>query len=377
MFSLSMRDVKTLEMNAVALSVGRMHPLVVDENRIVYYRHGKICSRNLETGKTSRICTLDLPAYKKACSYVRIVERTLRLEPRCAARVEDEGFVFSYSGAIYHVNEALRECRVEHRYREGMSNVLRFALIRGVRGFDDAVAYGEYWQNPEREPVRVFTRKDGVWSPVYTFSGKTVKHIHGLIPDPVRGCVYIVTGDEDSESGIWVARDNFREVAPLLTGKKEYRACVGIADENGLLYATDNPYETNYIRFVGLSGNGSVTGVRDVMEINGPCIYGTEWNGKLVLSTSVEQDYTIKRNRLFSILNRKLGGGTKSAHAVVYVGNLRTGFSELVRYRKDIWPMGLCALGTVQFPLETNRKLLCFYPVSVKQYDGCTMIVKG
>ena len=358
-------------------SIGRMHPLIVDDSRIVIYKHGKLYSYGLKTDERSLICRMKMPAYKKLFSYIRIFERTLRLEPRCAAIVSDNSFILSYSGSIYCIDEKTNECKAEHTFREGMSNVLQFVSIRGIRGFEDSIVYGEYWQNKNREQVRIFERKDGSWRVVYSFPENTIKHIHGIVPDRRRDCVYILTGDEDKESGIWVARNGFQEVEPLLTGKQEYRACVGLADEKGLFFATDNPFETNYIRYAGLSENGRVTEISDVMEINGTCIYGTEWNGKLVLSTAVEQDYSIKRNRIASILSRKLGGGTKSAESVVYIGNIRDGFSELDRYKKDFWPMGLCALGTVLFPQEMNDDLLCLYPVAVKKYDGHSMILKG
>ena len=358
------------------ISLGRKHPLFIDENRIVFYKHGSLYSLDIRTKESSLICRVKMPAYKRILSFIRIFERTLRLEPRCVAYISDNRFILSYSGSIYCVDEKTKQCTIEHTYRAGMSNVLQFVSICGIQGFDDTVAYGEYWQNPNREPVSILVRENGLWKTAYTFPENSIKHIHGMIPDPYRNCVYILTGDEEKESGIWVARDNFNKVEPLLIGKKEYRSCIGSAEENGLVFVTDNPFETNYIRFASLTGNAEVTDVNNITEINGPCIYGAVWKDNLVLSTSVEQDYSIKRNRISSIFSRKLGGGTKTADSVVYIGNTRTGFSELARYRKDCWPMGLCALGTVQFPQGMNQDMLCIYPVAVKRFDGRTLIRK-
>lgn len=356
--------------------LGRKHPLLIDETNLIYYKHGKVCSLDLSTHHSQLICHLSMPLYKKLFSYVRITERTLRLEPRCVASVGKGGFIFSYSGSIHYVDLEKKQCRTEHRYRDGMSNALQFVPIHDVPGFDDAIVYGEYWKNAKREPVRVFARKNGTWEAVYTFPKNTIKHIHGFVPDPYRQCVYILTGDKEEESGIWVAKNNFKEVEPLLVGKREYRACIGLADEQGLVFATDNPFATNHLRFASLSDAGNVSDVKDIMETNGPCIYGTDWNGKLVLSTSIEQDYSKHRNKVSAVFSRKLGGGTKSYETVVYVGNKQTGFFELVRYKKDFWPMGLCAFGTVQFPQEMNPDVLCLYPVSVKKYDGRAVMFK-
>ena len=356
------------------VSIGKMHPLIIDDERIIIFRHGKIYSYDIISGAFSSVCNLKMPILKKVVSYSRIAERTLRIEPRCAVKFKEEGIVLSFAGAIYYINEKSKTSKIEHHFRTGMSNTLQLVPICDIRGFADSIVYGEYWQNPNREAVRIFARSGGTWEPVFTFPAGTIKHVHGMISDRKRNCVYIFTGDDDKESGIWVAKENFKSVEPLLIGNKNYRTCVGFADESGLLIATDNPFETNFLRYIKLTEEGKVSTINDIMQINGPCIYGTQWKNSLVFSTSVEQDYTTERNLLIDVFSRKLGKGTKTDETVIYLGNMHAGFSEIVRYKKDMWPMGLCAFGTVKFPQEMNQDILCIYPISVKKFDGATVI---
>lgn len=355
--------------------IARFRPLLITESELIGYRKGKIVALSLPTLKKKTICKLKLPLWKKLAMQIRIIERTLRLEPRVAAFVNEDEFIFSFHGCIYCVNKTTGSCKVEHRFIRGMNNPLYFSSIQNVQGFDNVVVYGEYSRNADGGPVGIYGRYENEWKELYAFEPHTVKHIHNIIPDPEKGCVYILTGDADSESGIWIAKDNFRDVSPLLTGKQMYRSCCGYPDEKGIAIVSDNPYETNYLRYVNTSQTPFA--VEDVLEINGTCIYGCRVDNDLIFSTAVEPDYTKKhKNRLASMLDRSIGKGIKSLHSVVYKGNISEGFREIARFEKDFWPLGLCAFGSVQFPVGEKNGYICMYSVALKKADGVTLLYR-
>jgi hypothetical protein len=303
-------------------------------------------------------------------SKLRLTERMFRLEPRMAMAITEEKYLISFCGAIYCADIHKGTIICEHKYRQGMNNPMNFCKIEGIDGFDNCIAYGEYWGNVARDDVSIYLRKGEQWEKAFTFPIGAIQHIHGLIADKYRNCVLILTGDKDDESGIWVAKNNFKEVVPILIGSQRYRACVAFPVAEGILYATDSPLEKNVIAIATKDTGGWRASV--LYDMPGPCIYGVKVEGKYVFATSVEPDSRIRGIRYW--FTYRLGQGVKDRKSHIIIGSLNEGFKDAVVFNKDILPMLLFQFGNVQFPSGEVKNSIVMYPVSVRKYDGNTVM---
>lgn len=339
--------------------------LYVDKDSMVSFRGGDIIYSRCGETLSFR---LPISSYQRLLIHFRIIERLLRLTPRCAEKIGDGIFLISFRGKVYKLDAINHRFVVEHEYRSEMNNPLAFTRVKDVKGFDDGVLYGEYFMNPDKAPVHVWHRDEaGEWSRVYTFDGN-ITHIHNIIPDPRHQCMYILTGDESCESAIWKASDNFKYVEPLVIGSQQNRSCVAFVEDDGIIYATDTPLDNNAIYYVS-EGN-----VKKVYDMPGPCIYGTSKNGKMYFATSVEPDSTLPAWRYF--MTYKLGKGVKNRFVHIVAGNVSDGFYEIVKFKKDLWPMTLFQFGNVQFPYDERLDEICMTATSVRKYDGKSILMK-
>ena len=336
--------------------------LYMDNKSMLSYKNGKIlydvCGENaFEIG-------LPLSSWKKLCSHSRLAERFLRLTPKCVEKIDEGHFLISYAGCVFCLSIDTHELREEHRYCPMMNNPIYFTKIEGVEGFTDGIVYGEYPININRNPISIFRRSvTGEWSKVYTFKGN-ILHIHNIIPDKNRGCVYILTGDEDSESGIWEARNDFAEVTPIVIGSQKYRSCIAFPYNGGLIYATDSPLESNSLYFL----NVETKKVFPLFDMSGACVFGAEKDGKYYFTADVEADASLPLWRYWTTY--KLGKGIKDRKVRIVAGNLDEGFSVVTEFEKDNWPYTAFQSGNVLFPKCDIEGKVLIQPVAVKKYDN-------
>ena len=339
--------------------------LYVSDHSLLWYRLGKLFYKS-EDKEIS--CVLQNSSMRRIVSRIRLVERLLRQSPRTALKLDDNHFLISYNGKVYNWDVEQNILIVEHTFRSEMNNPLSFTRVEGVAGFEDCIAYGEYFVNPSRKPVNVWIRnKSGNWKSVYQFNGNII-HIHGIVPDSDNECVYILTGDFGEEAAIWIANDNFKEIIPLRKGEQRYRGCVGFPTNRGLLYATDAPTEQNALYFVDKEGKDI-----KVMDFPGPCIYGTKKNDVFYFATSVEPDTDLPTWKYF--LSRKPGPGIKDDYTHVIAGNMENGFKEVAKFKKDIWPLTLFQFANVLFPECEMKNCICMMPVSVMKFDNIPVYI--
>jgi hypothetical protein len=298
--------------------------------------------------------------------------RGLRLNVRCGTFVDDSTAIVSYHGSIYVVDCKSGTITKEHEFRIGMNNPLCFEHIQGINGFTDSFYYGEYFLNHNKEQVSIYRRElDGAWTAVYTFPSGTIYHIHGLIPCKEQECVYILTGDKDSESGIFKATNDFKNVEEIVRGKQIYRACVALPTENGLIYTTDTPLEENYLYYLDFDTKE----IKEVIPIAGPSIYGKRISDtELLFSTSVEPDSRIEG--LKYQFSYKLGPGVKDNKTHLYYVKLNgeeINAKEIFTATKDFLPMGAGQFGTLMFPDGEGQVFVTGQ--ALRKYDNKTLII--
>lgn len=346
--------------------------LAATETVALCYKKGLLYTLEYKNWELKTLCKLPMSGKTKLFINLRLTERLLRLEPRMACVLEDSQFLLSYQGGAYCVDTQRRTIVKELCFRAGMNNPLSYVTIKGLGGFDDCVLFGEYFSNNSYEEVYVWRRINGEWNKVLTLPAGSLYHIHGIVPDYKNSCLYILTGDSDKESAIIKVTDNFKTVTPILCGSQQFRSCVAFPYKDGLLYATDTPREINHI-YYARAVDGKWT-VESVGEIPGPCIYGREQGDAYYFATSVEADDTLSAFRYrFSY---KLGAGVKNrnSHIIKVLKNLNV--EPLFSFKKDLWPMLLFQFGNCIFPANECDDMLMVCPVSVKRFDGKTLIFK-
>ena len=324
--------------------------LQMTDNRLVAYRKGQLVVYKNE--KKLKTVALPAPLWKRAACQSRLCERILHNDVRWAIELSDDDILFLYQSSVYKAN--LTTGAVEED----------FTGFRGrpfsVTQLDNRVLIGDYGTNERREEVRIYERTGESWHTVYTFPAGIVCHIHSIIPN--KGSFYILTGDEDNESGIWKANNAFSTVLPVLIGSQQYRCCQLLpADEDCGWYVTDAPSETNGLYYY--SGNC----ISELCKIPGTAIYGTLFDGGLIFSTTVEPE-AHARNRFDYWLSRKPGAGIQGNKTTVFV--LKDGkLNEVAHYEHDGKPLRLFQYATVHFSNEKNG-VVYFTPVNVKAADN-------
>lgn len=336
------------------------------EKYLFCYNKGFIVLRNSDD--KSFIQKLRILPFIKS---VRFVERLLRFEPRAAASISSDNFIFTLHGAIYNYSVKNNSIRAEHQFEKGMNNPLKFCAKYDENGNPVEILYGEYIWNDNKGPVSIYSRRDGVWKKVFTFSDGMVRHIHNIVYDKYKDRYIIMTGDDDSESGIWEADCDFSAVKPIVSGKQIYRACVCFPMKSCIYYATDTPLEQNKIYKLQIEDDGGTT-LTEIYKMPGPCIYGTILGGSLYMATSVEGDPSMSNVRYR--LSNKLGKGVSDRFVHIIRCSPDGTVSEIDRLKKDILPMWLFQFGNAQFPQQSNNERLYFCPQSVKGKKGTYVI---
>lgn len=289
-------------------------------------------------------------------SNARLMQRFLRIEPRCGVFIDDHRALISMNGSVLRISGLDFSVIKEHSFRSGMNNPLTFCSIKDIRGFENGIYYGEYFDNRNREQVSIYHRNDeGVWRKVYAFKMGQVHHIHRIFAHEQRQSLFVLTGDTDEESAIWECRDNFDSVKKIAGGRQIYRSCVAFPIDNGIIYATDTPLEQNSIYKLRIDKEGITC--RRLLDINGPCIYGTQdAKGTMFFSTSVEPDSRL-RPYIRYVLSCNPGPGVNDKYSHIYGGNASEGIREIYREKKDRFPMALFGFGTFLFPDGCDREV--------------------
>lgn len=178
-----------------------------------------------------------------------------------------------------------------HRERHASSFRKVLDLERGSRPLNlclapsGAVYFGEYFRNPKRTHVSVYGSDDGrSWTVVHSFRAGEIRHIHGIFVDRYRGGMWLLTGDQDRESGIWYTDDEFRNLEAVARGSQRVRAASIIPRPSGLIVPTDTPLEKNYIEHLDVE-----SGKLEILaDLPGSALHTAACSNLFLVSTAVE-----------------------------------------------------------------------------------------
>ena len=343
---------------------------ILPSGRLVCYHLGNVLI--LEDGKVINTIPVFQSKKERILGHCRYLYRLLRMGVRAAWALDEQHVLLSVGNMIYELNLETGSLSKGYFCGEGIRPLI-FTQVDGISFVDDGIYFGGYLGNRDKKPVSVYKRvgKDK-WEVVYTFPQGAINHVHAIVNDPYRDCIWIFTGDFDDASAIWKVTDNFKSVERVCCNDQKYRGCVVFALPKGLLYATDAPFADDFIYLM----NPVDYTVKTIAPIDGSCIYGCQWKDKYVFSTTVEGDGR-NTSRMEFYFGRKRGAGIKDEYVHMYSGNLQDGFKEIYKEKKDCMPYYTFQFGVFKFPYGVNNtETLYFQPVATRMNDLKTKSIK-
>ena len=338
---------------------GRLIHLLNEKTGLLFYRMS-FFTVDLTTGEKESVCKMPIGKKSALLSRSRILSRLKRLEPKCAGRLSETEFVVSLLRCIWLVDVEKRSCKKLCDNPEGFSEVINFCSTK------DGVYWGDYGRNNQFTKVNVYSLRltaHGLQlNKVYTFEAGTVRHIHNIVEDGDGFLLFV--GDNEEKAGVYRVNNDWTEVKPWKTGQQKYRAVVGWPYHGGVLYATDSVETENHIRYISHEGEE-----KELVALNGSCIYGCETKDHYLFSTTVEPH---EGGGKLSLLFEKLGGGIKSCDVTIMaVSKNDLTVRQVASYKKDGWPMKLFQYGRCIFAGgQQNTNSVWCSPVACKKIDG-------
>lgn len=351
----------------------KVQPIGVFQGKLVLYKRGEIylLENNLE--EVVRHGELTNSFKEKKISTNSYLNRLLRLGVR-TSYISKSGTLFAIIGSTLFEYNMFNKTLDNVTYFNNRS--LYITEANNIEGFQDCIVFGEYFNNPEKKEVKIYSKSvDTEWKTTYVFPKGEINHIHNIIPDKYEKCLWILTGDFGNSSAIWKVEDNFKKVKCVLRGDQIFRSCIGFPTREGLIYATDTPFSKNSVRLLYKDNVDDNYYSKHIQDINGSCIYGCRYNDKLYFSTVVESNGVYK-NRFHALLSRCKGDGIKDYKSYLYKedgGKFKIVYSS----QKDALPFVPFQFGSIQFPAVDFRfDVLPLYHVASKKYDLSTLLLK-
>jgi len=293
--------------------------------------------------------------WKQVASYSPVWWRTLTTSTRLSYRLFRDGFhalavlssghlVAAVPGAIISLRPMEREFWLSPRVLRG-TRPLHFAVTP-----DDRVFWGEYFDNAARNEVHIYVSTDrgATWDVAYTFPSHTIRHVHNIVYDRWANCLWVLTGDAESECRIIRASCDFSDVEVVLAGHQQARAAALVPASDGICFSSDTPLERNHL--YRLDRQDRLT---QIAPLSSSSIYGCRAGQTLFFSTMVEPSaVNCDRNaRLYGSLNGQDWHG-------------------LLSFKKDLWPPGLFQYANIFLPDGENTSgVLAASTIAVQSGD--------
>ncbi len=321
----------------------------------------EVCGKELYVQQREYILCLDMERNLSVKTRVKLpgflswglpqpVARLFRLSVHNLVVIQQEALVFSIRGSI-----------VRYDIRKG--EFISTPVLRGTRPLflccasDNKIFYGDYFGNDNREIVQIYGSEDGgkSYQSVHVFPASTVRHIHGVFHDPYTESLWVTTGDNDEESGIWKTDDEFRTLTRIIGGSQCSRAVQLLFTQNHVYFGSDAPATVNNIfRLHKDTGD-----VERLQEVESSVFWGCKVGDKLFFSTAVEPSKVNKYGK-----------------ACIWGSVDGCRWKSVARFSKDLWPMKLFQYGQIFFPNGKNDTDYLFFTPFATEKHGSIQCLK-
>lgn len=264
--------------------------LLAVQNNTIYYSVGldifkyEYCARRQTQFASVRPCRLD-----RLIQYPTLL-RALRRDCHSATIAQSGALWVCCGNNIYRIDSG-KDSTPKVTAKLDRGHPLRL-LAEG-----DQLIFGEYRSNPERSAVRILSVEDEVVETKYIFRPGTIRHIHAIYKDPIEERFLVLTGDNDSESGLLSMSRDFRDCRWVVRGTQQARAMGVIALRDNFVLPMDTPLEANWIQLVDRN-SGTIEQLRQVASsvfsverCRGICLAGTGLEPSTVNEQSVLELY--------------------------------------------------------------------------------------
>ena len=302
-------------------------------------------------GDFESVARFDAPLWRRVTSRARLTSRLVRDGFHALAVDASGALIGAVPGAIVTCAVGEKSFRVTHEITRG-TRPLNLCTTPGGKLF-----WGEYFDNAARDAVNIYVSGDAgqTWQVAYMFAKGAVRHIHNIVYDPWRDCLWILTGDYGDECRILRASVDLTEMRTVVSGNQQARAVAFIPAEDGLYFSTDTPLEQNYI--CRLSDNGHIT---RLAEISSSSIYGCRTRGGMFFSTMVEPS-GVNRDQNVRLFHSRDGAA----------------WSAELAWKKDAWPMRWFQYGNAFLPAGGNTTdVIAVSTVGAQGADGVMFLYR-
>jgi hypothetical protein len=257
--------------------------------------------------------------------------------------------VAAVPGAIVTLPATETQFEVTHKIERG-TRPLHIATTPNGNVF-----WGEYFDNKQRSEVHIFASGDGglTWHVAHTFPARSIRHVHNIVYDQWKDCLWIFTGDYGSECKIIRASPDLSSLDEVIAGNQQCRTVGAVISPEGIYFASDTPLEENHIYLLDRSGK-----VHRLTVIPSSSIYGCRNRNGIFFSTMVEPS-DVNRTK-----NVTLVGSTDGAD-----------WKQIASWPKDRWSMRFFQYGNAFLPDGDNTTdLLAATTIAVEGADRVTTI---
>lgn len=304
-------------------------------------------------GVPNRLADIPLPKLYRQASRWRHLRRLGRLDVRELIQLPGGGLLGIVQKQVISIARDRGEVRTVFRVTDG-GRPKGFALTPSGQVF-----VGEYWGNPRRQALRIWTCSGSgqSWELAYTLPAGSAKHIHSIIWDQHRQGLWVLTGDADGECALLFTADEFKHVTEVVRGGQLYRACHLFCLPEGLYYGTDTEREKNWVIHLDVDRARA----HKIQALPGSCIHAAQMAGKYFISTAVEPS--------------KINAYRKT---VLWSSSDLHNWCALVEFEKDWWPGEYFGFGRIILPrVQGESPNVVFSTIAVKNEDLTTFFMKS
>jgi len=345
---------------------------------LVCNRKAQIQVHDLQTDNLEVIGALPLSSKQKFFLSFSLSARAMRLVNFTSIALDADRVLMAYRSVAYLVDIQKKDIKPVFKIDKGKRPMFFCLVGPSAKNTIPGIYYGDYCGNPDKNPINILYVNPDTFEKkvVYTFGKGMVNHVHNVVYDEERDCIWVFTGDFEDAAAIWKTNDSFETVECILKGKQDYRADVVTLYQGDVWYATDAPFAHNHL--IRLYEEKGKWDVEKIAPLNGPVIYGGRMGEKLVFSTDVESD-GIYKNRIEALTSRKLGKGIKDYNAYLYSLDLPTKDLKVIyKCKKDIFPFVVFQFGAIMFPGgECDGSIIPAFHVALNRYPLKTLMLNG
>lgn len=202
--------------------------------------------KSVDNGKTwSELCRLPSPNYSVLGRLKDFFLRSLPVR-ELRRNVGINNLVVLTSGTVIIQYDKVYRYSGSGRYAQPVFDTHEEGVISPLKNglcFDKRTGnlyFGEYLVERPAS-IRIFRgSEDGkCWDVCYKFPSGQIRHVHGIFADPFRERLWICTGDNDRESGLYYTDDDFRSIHLYGGGDQSWRMVSLLITRDYLIWGSD------------------------------------------------------------------------------------------------------------------------------------------